>query len=173
MNEKIALLGVVEILSALSCGIAILFSTYKILKIYGKKKLNIDHNNTAYNVFMASVLFSVGYVVSGVVQPILNSYRILSGTDVSKLELIIGFITYGGLYILISYISALIISFLGIIIYTNMTSVNEFNELKDNNIGVAVMLSAIIITLSIMCSDGIILLIESFIPYPNRLPNIG
>ncbi len=173
MNEKIALLGVVEILSALSCGIAILFSTYKILKIYGKKKLNIDHNNTAYNVFMASVLFSVGYVVSGVVQPILNSYRILSGTDVSKLELIIGFITYGGLYILISYISALIISFLGIIIYTNMTSVNEFNELKDNNIGVAVMLSAIIITLSLMCSDGIILLIESFIPYPNRLPNIG
>jgi len=122
---------------------------------------------------MASVLFSVGYVVSGVVQPILNSYRILSGTDVSKLELIIGFITYGGLYILISYISALIISFLGIIIYTNMTSVNEFNELKDNNIGVAVMLSAIIITLSLMCSDGIILLIESFIPYPNRLPNIG
>ena len=70
MNEKIALLGFVEIISALSSGMFILFLTYKIVKIYGKKKLNIDHNNTAYNIMIAGVLFSVGYVVSGVIQPI-------------------------------------------------------------------------------------------------------
>ena len=173
MNEKIALLGIVEIFSALNSGIVILFLTYKLVKVYGKKKLNIDHNNTAYNVVVAGVLFSVGYVVSGVIQPILNSYRILSDTSISKFELIISFITYGGLYIAVAYIFALLITILGMVIYTNMTSVSELKELKDNNIGVALVLTAIIITLSLMCSDGILLLIESFIPYPSLPPSVG
>ena len=167
MNEKIALLGIVEIISSLSCGIVILFMTYKIMKIYAKKKLNIDHNNLAYNILVAGVLFSVGFIVSGVIQPILESYRLLSGTDISKSQLIFNFISYGGLYILIAYICSLIVVFLGMFIYNSMTSLNEFDELKDNNIGVAIVLVAIIVTLSLMTSGGITLFIESFIPYPD------
>lgn len=172
MNQKIALLGVVEILSALSCGIVILVLTYKILKLYGKKKLNIDHSNTAYNVLTAGVLFAVGYILSGVIQPILNSYRILSDTDISDFKLIIDFMGSGGLYILIAYVFSLFISILGVTIYINMTSVNEMKELKENNVGVAIVLVAIIVTLSLMCKDGIILLIESLIPYPKLPPTI-
>lgn len=172
MNHKIALLGIVEILSALSCGIVILLITYKILKYYARKKLNIDHSNTAYNILTAGILFSVGYVLSGVIKPILSSYRILSDTDISKAKLIVDFLFSGGLYILIGYVFSLIISILGITIYINMTSVNEIKELKENNIGVALVLTAIIITLSLMCSDGIVLFIESFIPYPKLPPSI-
>lgn len=173
MNEKIALLGIVEILSSLSCGIVILFMTYKILKIYGQKKLNLDHSNLAYNILIAGVLLSVGFVVSGVIQPILDSYRIISGTDVTKTELIFSFLAYGGLYILIAYISSIIVVFLGLFIYSNMTSLSELKELKDNNIGVAIVLVAIIFTLSLMTSNGISLLIESFIPYPDLPARIG
>lgn len=172
MNQKIALLGLVEILSALSCSIVILVLTYKVLKFYGKKKLNIDHSNTAYNIVIAGVLFSVGFVLSGVIQPILNSYRILSSTDISDVKLIVDFLTYGGLYIVIAYLCSLLISILGVSLYINLTSVNELKELKENNIGVALVLVAIILTLSLMCKDGIILFIESFIPYPKLPPTI-
>ena len=88
MNERIALLGIVEILSSISCGIFILYITYRMLRVYGKKKLSLDHNNAAYNIVIAGVLFSVGYVVSGVIHPILNSFRFLSDTAISKTELI-------------------------------------------------------------------------------------
>ena len=47
-----------------------------------------------------------------------------------------------------------------------MTPLNEADEIKNNNIGVALVVGAILVTLSFMCSDGIALLIESFIPYP-------
>ena len=167
MNDKIALLGIVEILSALSCGIAILFITYKGLKVYGKNKLGIDKPNLAYNIFLAATLFSVGYVVSGVIQPILDSFRILSNTNISKTQLILNFVLYGGLYILVAYIFSLIVVFLGVFIYKSMTTVDEFKELKDNNIGVAIVLAVIIVTLALMTNDGIALLIESFIPYPD------
>ena len=173
MNEKIALLGFVEIISSLSCGIVILFLTYKILKIYGHRRLGIDHNNLAYNILVAGVLVSVGFIVSGVIQPILDSYRIISSSDVSKTELIFSFLAYGGLYILIAYVSALIIVFLGLFVYSNMTSLSELKELKDNNIGVAIVLVAIIFTLSLITSNGVILVVESFIPYPDLPARIG
>ena len=173
MNEKIALLGIVEIFSALSCGIVILYTTYKIMKIYSKKQLALDHNNLAYNILIAGVMLAVGIIVSGVIQPILDAFRILSGTNISTTQLIFSFLGYGGLYILIAYVSALLVLFIGVTIYSNMTSVSELKELKENNIGVAIVLSAIIITLSLMSNDGIILLIESLIPYPNFPPKIG
>lgn len=160
-------------LSALSCGLVILFVTYKLLRAYGKRKLGIDHSNTAYNIFTAGILFSVGYILSGTIKPILSSYRILSDTDISNFQLILEFLGYGGIYILIAYLLALIITIVGVYIYINMTSVNELKEMKENNIGVAVVLVAIIVTLSLMCSDGIALFIESFIPYPKLPTHVG
>lgn len=173
MNEKIALLGFVEIISSLSCGIVILFITYRILKMYGQKRLGLDHSNLAYNILIGGVLLSVGFVVSGVIAPILDSYRILASSSISKSELVFNFLAYGGLYIVIAYISSMIVVFLGLFIYSNMTSLSELKELKSNNIGVAIVLVAIIFTLSLMTSNGILLLIESFIPYPELPSRIG
>lgn len=173
MNEKIALLGIVEILSSLSCGIVILFVTYRIMKMYAKRKLELETNNLAYNILTAGVLFSVGYIVSGVIQPILSAYRILSSSKISSSELVLSFIGYGGLYILIGYILALLITFTGIAIYGNMTKVSETKALRENNLGVAITLVAIVVILAIMCSGGVSLLIESFIPYPELPARIG
>ncbi len=166
MNENIALLGFVEIISSLSCGIAILFITYRILRIFAKKRLQLEENNLAFNILTMGVLISVGIIVSGVIQPILDSFRLLSQTDIEKTELILQFLGYGGLYIMIAFVSALLVVFIGIYIYANMTSLSELEELKKNNIGVAIVLVAIILTLSLMTSNGIILIIESIIPYP-------
>ena len=83
------------------------------------------------------------------------------------------FISYGGLYIFTAYICSLIITGLGIVIYSNMTPLSEMKELKNNNIGVAVVLTAIIVTLSLMSSNGVALLIESMIPYPEFTGRIG
>jgi len=173
MNEKIALLGLVEILSSLSCGIVILFITYRLVRVYGKKRLMIDERNTAYNIILGSILFSVGFIVSGVLQPIIDSYRILSNTDIAKVKLIINFILYGGLYIAVAYIFAMIICLLGIKIYSGITPLNEAEEIQNNNIGVAITVAAIVITLSMMSSDGVGLVIESFIPYPDLPPRVG
>lgn len=173
MNEKIALLGIVEVLSALSCGIFILFLTYAIMQWYGQKKMGLDHSNLAYNILIAGVIFSVGFVISGTIDPILDSYRLLSNTNISKTNLTLSFLAYGGLYIAIAYICSMTVVFLGMYLYASMTSVSELRELKENNIGVAIVLFAIIFTLSLLTSGGISLFIESFIPYPELPARIG
>lgn len=170
MNTKIALLGIVEILSALSCGIVILFVTYKLIRVYGKKKLGIESGNLAYNILIASVFFAVGYTLMGVINPIISSFRVLSNTDVSNTKLVLSFLGYGGVYIAIAYILSLLIAMIGLKMYTWMTPMNELVEIKDNNVGVALILGVIIIVLSLFSKDGIVLLIESMVPYPELPP---
>jgi len=170
MNTKLTLLAVIEILSALSLGIAILAATYQLLKYIGKKRYDINQNNQAFGIFMASILFSVGYLVSGVIHPLLSLFRILATRDISTLQLVLSFLGYGALYISMAFAAALSVCFLGVIIYNYITPIDEVAELKNNNLAVALVVGSIIITLSLMTYDGVELLIESFIPYPAMYP---
>ena len=171
MDRQIALLGIIEIASALSCGVLILFLTYKIINFYSQKKLNVTEKNTAYNILVAGILFSVGYIVNGVIQPILDSFRMLIASGATTSQVIGKFILFGGIYIAISYIAALIVTSIGIYFYTYITPLNELKEIKNNNIGVALVVSVVIIILSFFCKGGIILFIESLVPYPELPPN--
>ena len=151
-------------------GLVILSTTYKLLKWYGKKRFDIGHNNAAYSIFIASVLFGMGLMVSGTIEPIISSFRLLSNSAESTTGLFLSFIIRGGMYILIAYISGLSISLLGITIYSKLTPIDEFVEMKNNNIGVAIISGAIIITLILLTKDGVSMVIESLIPYPELPP---
>ena len=170
MNSKLTLLAIIEILTALSMGVAILAATYLLLKYIGKKRYDINENNQAFGIFTASVLFSVGYMVSSVIHPLLSLFRILSTKDDDTFHLLISFIGYGAVYILLAFIVALFVCFLGALIYNYITPIDEIQELKNNNLAVALVVGSIIITLSLMTHDGVELLIESFIPYPDQYP---
>ena len=170
MNSKLTLLALIEILTALSLGIAILAATYLLLKYIGKKRYGIDENNHAFGIFMASVLFSVGYLVSGVIQPLLSLFRILSTRDTSTIHLMYSFIGYGAIYIMMAFVVAVLVCLLGAVIYNYITPIDEIAELKNNNLAVALVVGSMIITLTLMTHDGVELLIESFIPYPEMYP---
>lgn len=172
MNKQVALLGIIEIISSLTLGIFILIITYRLVKVYGIKKLQIDHSNTAYNILIAAVLFAVGYIVSGVVEPIVDAFRLLAKTDISSVSLTLKFLAFGGLYIAIAYTLSIVISLLSVYTYTRITPLDEPTEIKNNNIGVGILIASIIIILSLFTKSGIVILVESLVPYPDLPPSI-
>lgn len=171
MNDRLTLLAVIEILSALSMGIFVMVITYMFLKYLGHKRFHIHANNHAYGVFIAAVLFSVGYTVSSVIQPLISLFRIYASRDMDFWELGLTFMLSGALYITIGFVMAVIICFIGTSVYTWLTPIDEFAEIRNNNMAVALVVSSIIVTLSLLTHDGVALLIESFIPYPGGLPS--
>lgn len=44
---------------------------------------------------------------------------------------------------------------------------DEFDEIKNNNIGVSIILSISIISISLLVKDSLYLLLESFVSYPS------
>ena len=170
MNSKLTLLAIIEILSALSMGVAILATTYLLLKYIGKKRYGIEENNQAFGIVTAAILFSVGYMVSSVIHPLLSLFRIISTKSNDTFDLIFSFVGYGAIYISIAFVVALVVCWLGMVIYNYITPIDEIQELKNNNLAVALVVGSIVITLSLMTHDGVELLIESFIPYPEQYP---
>lgn len=168
--NRIGILALIEIFSALSCGVVILFITYKGLKYLAVKRYGIEKNNLAYSIFTAGVLLSVGLMMSGVIDPLLSVFRITSDQNSSFISIILSFLGQGALYIAIAYASSITIIVIGVSIYANLTPIDEFAEIKNNNIGVAIIVCVIIVTLTLMCKDGVILLIESIVPYPELSP---
>lgn len=168
MNFNTALLGLIEIISAISIGVFILLLTYKLLKWIGRRYYDIQNKNLAYSIFMAAMMFSVGFMVSGVIPPLISSFRLLHIENAFLLTLT--FVGRGALYVGIAYISALLIGLLSTTLYTRMTPIDEFAEIKNNNVGVALIVASIIITLTLLSKDGVALILESITPYPDIPP---
>ncbi len=78
MNRDIIILGLIEIVSALTIGIFILALTFKIVQWVGRKYYGIESYNLAYSIFTAAIMISVGLMASGVIQPLVSSFRLLS-----------------------------------------------------------------------------------------------
>lgn len=170
MNSKVTLLAIIEIISAISAGVFILSLTYQLLKYIGRKRYDIQTSNLATSIFVASVLFSVGYMVSSVIDPLTSLFRLLAAKDNSVGSLALSFFGTGALYIAVAFVAGAIVVFLSVMLYTSITPLDEFAEIRNNNVGVALIVGTIAITLALLTKDGVGLLIESFIPYPEQYP---
>ncbi len=168
MNRDIAILGLIEIFSAISIGIFILALTFKIVQWVGKKYYGVNEFNLAYSIFTAAIIISVGIMVSSVLQPLVSSFRLLE-KESSDFMLALRFIGTGAIYIAIAYAVAIFIGLLSTFLYAKLTEIDEFKEIQENNLGVALIIGSIIITLSLLSQSGVELLIESIIPYPENL----
>jgi|TARA_B100000795_G_C22756644_1_gene421800 hypothetical protein len=167
MNEQVFYYAIIELGVSILLGVLILYFAYRILDKYLRKKYDIDLN-TSYSIFCSSILFSVAYLISGIKTPILNSIRLLQDkVDYEGLLLFDGF-KYTALFLVITLIVIAFVNILSIFLFTIMTrDLDEFDEIKNNNIGVSIILAIIIISISLLVKDSLYLLLESFVPYPS------
>ena len=133
--------------------------------IRNKYKMGID--NTSYAIFSGSVLFSVGYMITGVKDPILNSLQLLESQAAYDGSPILEAIKYSALFIgLIVFLTALI-NLIAISLFMIMTAkVDELSEMKRKNVSVSIITAVIIISVSLMVKDSVYLILDAFVPYP-------
>lgn len=169
MNSNIAILGLIEIFSAITIGIFILALTYKIVQWVGRKYYRIQAFNLAYSIFTSAIILSVGIMISGIVQPLISSFRLLNKQS-DSFTLAFKYLGTGAIYIAIAYTATILIGLISTFLYSKVTPIDEFEEIRENNIGVALIISSILITLTLLTKDGVILLIEAIVPYPQLPP---
>lgn len=169
MNYNVALLGMVEVISAITIGIFMLALTYKIMTWVGKRYYDISTFNQAYSIFTAAIILAVGIMVGGVLEPLMSSFRLLNKGSES-FWITLRYLSTGGLYIGIAYATTVVIGLISTFLYSKLTPIDEFDEIRKNNVGVALIISAILITLTLMTRDGVMTFIEALVPYPELPP---
>ena len=137
----------------------------------GVKYYDIKEYNLAYSIFTAAIILAVGIMLSGVLQPLVSSFRLLNKSDDSFL-IALKYLGTGASYIGIAYLSTVAIGLLSTFLYSRLTPIDEFEEIRKNNVGVALIISTILIVMTLLVKDGVMTIIEALVPYP-QLPPIG
>lgn len=165
MNSKLFTLSLIEIVLSIIITVVIIFITYRILKWLFFRDQDLRGDNLAFTIFTSGIVLSVGIILSEILPSITNIIR-LSTTQTEAIDTTT-IVLYSGLYLLIGFITAVFINASVFFLFSILTTgVDEFKEIKNNNISVAILVVAILISITIILKDSIALLISALVPYP-------
>ena len=165
MNTKLFTLSLIEIILSIIITVVIIYTTYKILKWLFFREHDLRGNNLAFTIFTSGVILSTGIILSAILPSITNIIR-LSTTQIEVVETST-IILYSGLYLLIGFVVSVLINTSVFFLFSILTTgVDEFKEIKNNNISVSILVVTILISITIILKDSIALLISSLVPYP-------
>ena len=163
-----------ELILSLIIGILCLYiAHYIIVRIFTNRFNNqYPYENNAFLIFLSGILFSVGYLISGVMTPLSTTIDMLNNGDFTTSDSIIAYTKYIIMFCSLGLVLAGLINFLTYLLFTSLTTNhNDLEELNNGNVGVSILVSVIAIVISILCREPFLIVLESFIPYP-ELPQI-
>lgn len=165
MNTQIFTLALIEIILSMVVTIVIIFISYKILHRLFFKKQDLVGHDMAFTIFTSGVILSIGLILSEIMPSITNIIRLsTTQTDVVDMPTII---KYSALYLGIGFLAAVLINMAVFFLFSMLTKgVDEFRAIQNNNTSVAILIVAILLSITIMIKGSIALLISSLVPYP-------
>lgn len=172
MNDKLFTLAVIEILISIGVTLAIIFASYKLLKFLFFRKSDVRGDNMAFTVFTGGIVLSIGLILSEIVPSITNVIR-LSTTQTEAIDTMT-IVTYSGLYLFIGFMMSVFINLSAFVLFSMLTrGINEFKEIQQNNLSVAILIVAILLSITLIVKESIALLISALIPYPEVTNYMG
>ena len=170
MNYIIFFSGILYTILSLFIAVTFIFITIKFLKQIHKniiQNVTVSIDNIAVSLYVSSSIFSVGWVMRDSIEPAITSFNLAlrsPSTDIINYLIIFGIMI---LQIVVPGILSFGFIVIGLIIFQKMTKdINEMNEIINNNIALAILLSTIIIVLVLFIQPGIRMTMDGLIPFP-------
>ena len=159
-------LALSQIIISIILSVIIFFISYKVLlKAFHLEETKFDNNNLALSIFFSGIIFSIGYLLSGIIPTIINAIQLLKIHREGNL--IIEVFKYSSLALLIGFLAASIIQFSSFFLVKVLTKhIKEVGQLKNNNMAVAILLVSILISITLISKDSLVFLLETFLPRP-------
>jgi uncharacterized membrane protein YjfL (UPF0719 family) len=165
MNSKLLTLAIIEILISIGVSVAIIFVSFKILKLLFFRSTTLRGDNMAFTIFTSGIVLSIGLILSEILPSITNIIR-LSTTQTEAIDTMT-IVSYSGLYLGIGFVMAIFINASVFFLFSILTRrIDEFKEIRDNNVSISILVVAILLSITIIVKDSIALLISALIPYP-------
>lgn len=169
MNTELFYLALSQMVLSIILAIIIFFISYKVLiKIFNLKEENLNDSNLALSIFFSGIIFSTGYLLSGIIPSIISAIQMLKIH--ARENLFVEILKYASLSLFVGFLLAGLIHFSSFMLTKSLTRhVDEVSELKKNNLAVAILLTTILISITIISRDSLVYLIELFLPQPTVL----
>ena len=105
-------------------------------------------------------------ILSSILSPALNAIRFLNPNNQFTSQTILSSLGFITIFVLIGLLCTVVVIASGLIVLFQLTKVNEGEEIRNNNIAIALITAAVILALSLIVDDYVGALCEAIIPYP-------
>jgi uncharacterized membrane protein YjfL (UPF0719 family) len=158
---------IIQVLVAFVAALSSLFLLYRLLNNFMRKRFEIEEANTAFAIFQVGILLSGSLIMSSVLSAAVNAIQFLNqGSNGFNMQNLMISLAYVLIFVIIGIIFTLVLIASGIFAFFQMTHVNEWEQIKLNNIPTSLISAALILGLSMIMDDYIGHLCEALIPYP-------
>ena len=159
MNFLVVLSGISTLFLSLILGIFILFTGFKIFSSLSKninEEEELQKNNIAVAILSGSFIFSMGLMMKSAVNPLIQSiFRAIFYND-EGLPGMLGNLSMSLLQFIVSLFISIVSLWFGVRGFTWLTrNIDEFEEIKKNNIAVSILMAVVIITLALFLQNGV------------------
>lgn len=149
-------------------GVSGLYIVYYVMNRYLRQSIDLPNMNMAYATLQTGIILSTALLISSVVGPGINAVRFLNQSSFTWEAAI-----YSLLYVVVFQVIGVLFSLLtvagGLLTLFQLTRVNEWEEIRANNISSALISSGLILGLSLIMKDNVSTICEALIPYPDVL----
>jgi len=160
------IINLTQVITVFSLGFLSLYFVYFVLTNFLKQRLDIGENNTSYAMLSASILIATSLFMVSVMNAGVSAIQFLNQADNLSLETLLISSGYVVAFAVIGLIFTFLVLSIGLFIFFRLTATNEIEQLKLNNISIAIISSAFILGLAIIMHEQIGHLCETLIPYP-------
>lgn len=149
-------------------GVSSMYLVYKLLNIYLKKAFGLSELNAAFAAFQMGILIATALLISSIIGPGMNAIRFINQADInfSSISTSLGYVI---IFLLIGLLFSFAVIAGGVIVLFQLTQVNEWDEIKKNNVPVAMISAALIVGLALVMRDHVAGVCEMLVPYPEIL----
>jgi hypothetical protein len=160
----------IELIISIVAGVLTVYLTKLVMtKLYLKKTNELNpYKNTSFMIFLSGTIFSVSYIVFGIMEPFSATVKLLSAQNQDTLSLVFDISKYLIMFLFLGYLFGGMIIFLAYKLFSSFTSqVDEYDEIYKNNIGVAILLAVLTIVIALFTKSPFIVFVETLIPFPD------
>jgi uncharacterized membrane protein YjfL (UPF0719 family) len=157
---------VIQVIIAFVSGLSALFLLYRLLNSFMRKRFQIEETNTSFAIFQAGILLSGSLILSSVLSAAVNAIQYLNQSGNFNMQSFLISMAYVVVFVIIGIFFTLVVIAASIFIFFQLTQINEWEQIKLNNIPTALISASLILGLSLIMDDYIGHLCEALIPYP-------
>ena len=158
---------IIQVIITFLAGLTALFLMYKIMNYFMKKKFKIEEANSAFAILQVGILISTSFIMASVMSAAVNAVQFLNTGGSVQLNNILTSLIYIIVFIVIGMLFTFVVIFSSIFIFFQLTNINEWEQIKLNNIPTSLISAALILGLALIMDDYIGHLCEALIPYPD------
>ena len=157
---------IIQVIVAFLSGLSSLFLLYRLLNYFMRKRFQIEEANTAFAIFQVGILLSGSLILSSVLSAAINAIQFLNQSGDLNIQTLMVSLAYVFVFVIIGIVFTLAVIAAGVFIFFQLTQINEWDQIKLNNIPTSLIAAALILGLSMIMDDYIGHLCETLIPYP-------